>query len=144
MNRFRIVTFAAFVVWCSALVALSALDAGQAAPAAATGGDQQTRGKALYLDKCSSCHQENLRGTSGSPPLAGDMFWMNWETYTANNLFEQIRTTMPEDNPGGLERQAYVDIVAYILRVNEVPFAGDLPTDADSLKKIIIKMKDAK
>jgi len=25
-----------------------------------------------------------------------------------------------------------------------VPVTGDLPTDADSLKKIIVKMKDAK
>jgi mono/diheme cytochrome c family protein len=141
MNRFRIVALAAFVGWCSALVALSALDAGQAAPGAA-GGDQQTRGKALYLDKCSSCHQEDLKGTSESPPLTGDMFWMNWETYTANNLLEQVRTTMPEDNPGSLMRQEYVDIVAYILRFNEVPLTGDLPADADSLKKVIVKMKD--
>jgi cytochrome c len=142
MNGFRTVALAAFVGWCSALVVLSAQGAGGAAPAAAPAGDQQTRGKALYLDKCSTCHQESLKGTSESPPLTGDMFWMNWETYTANNLLEQIRTTMPEDDPGSLARQAYVDIVAYILRVNEVPLTGDLPTDADSLKKIIVKMKD--
>jgi hypothetical protein len=49
---------------------------------------------------------------------------------------------MPDDNPGSLERQQYVDVVAYILRFNEVPLTGDLPSDADSLKKIVIKMKD--
>ena len=140
MNGFRIIALAAFVGWCSALIGLSA----QGAPGGAPAGDQQARGKALYMDKCSECHQENLKGTAESPPLTGDMFWMNWETYTANNLFEQVRTTMPDDNPGGLERQQYVDVVAYILRFNEVPLTGDLPGDADSLKKIIIKMKDAK
>ena len=142
MNGFRNVAFAAFLGWCSALLVLSAQ--GAPAPAAAPGGDQQARGKALYLDKCSECHQETLKGNNESPPLTGDPFWMNWETYTANNLLEQVRTTMPEDNPGSLERQAYVDIVAYILRFNEVPVTGDLPTDADSLKKIIVTKKDAK
>ena len=144
MNGFRNVTLAAFASWCSALVILSAQGApGGAPPAAATGGDQQARGKAIYVDKCSECHQETLKGTNDSPPLTGDMFWSNWETYTANNLLEQVRTTMPEDNPGSLERQAYVDVVAYILRFNEVPLTGDLPSDADSLKKIIVKKKDA-
>ena len=140
MNGFRNIALAAFVGWCSALIVLSA----QGAPAgAAPGGDQQTRGKAVFVEKCSECHKENLKGTNDSPPLTGDMFWMNWETYSANNLFEQVRTTMPDDNPGGLERQQYVDVVAYILRFNEVPLTGDLPSDADSLKKIIIKKKDA-
>jgi S-disulfanyl-L-cysteine oxidoreductase SoxD len=136
MNRFRFVALAAFVVWCSTLVALSAQDG---AAAAAGGGDQQARGKALYNDKCASCHMENLKGSTETPPLTGDMFWMNWETYSANNLVEQVRTTMPEDNPGALMRQEYVDIIAYVLKTNEVAFTGDLPMDADALKKITIK-----
>src|SRR5258707_9543042 len=118
MNRFRFLALAAFVVWCSAIVGLSAAQGGGAA---AAGGDQQARGKALYNDKCASCHQESLKGSTETPPLTGDMFWGNWETYTANNLVEQVRSTMPEDNPGSLMRQEYVDIVAYILKVNQVP-----------------------
>jgi mono/diheme cytochrome c family protein len=124
----------AALVWCSALVGLSAQGG-----AAAGGGDQQARGKALYNDKCASCHMENLRGSTETPPLTGDMFWGNWETYSANNLLEQVRSTMPEDNPGALMRQEYVDIVAYILKFNQVAFDGDLPMDADALKKITIK-----
>lgn len=134
MNRFRLLALAALVTWCSALAVLSAQ--GGAAPA---GGDQQARGKALYVDKCASCHQENLKGTTETPPLAGDAFWQNWETYSANNLVEQVRSTMPEDNPGSLMRQEYVDIVAYILKTNEVAFTGDLSMDAEALKKVIIK-----
>jgi len=139
MNRFRFLAFAAFVVWCSALVGLSAQAGGGGA---AAGGDQQGRGKSLYNDKCASCHMENLKGSTETPPLTGDMFWQNWETYSANNLVEQIRTTMPEDNPGSLTREQYVDVVAYILKTNEVPFDGDLPGDADALKKITIKKKE--
>ena len=135
MNRFRMLAFGAALVWCSALVGLSAQGGG----AAAGGGDQQARGKALYNDKCASCHQESLKGSTETPPLTGDMFWMNWDTYSANNLVEQIRSTMPEDNPGSLMRQEYVDIVGYILKFNQVAFDGDLPMDADALKKITIK-----
>jgi len=131
MNRFRFLALASFVVWCSALIGLSAQGGGAGA---AGGGDQQTRGKALYM--------ENLKGSTETPPLTGDMFWQNWETYSANNFVEQIRTTMPEDNPGSLMREQYIDIVAYILKTNEVPFAGDLPGDADALKKITIKKKE--
>ena len=133
MNRFRLLAVGAAVVWCSALVGLSAQGG------AAAGGDQQTRGKALYNDKCASCHQESLKGTTETPPLTGDTFWMNWETYTANNLVEQVRSTMPEDNPGSMTRQEYVDVVAYILKTNQVAYDGDLPMDADSLKKVTIK-----
>ena len=115
----------------------------QGAAASPGAGDQQTRGKALYTDKCSKCHQENLRGSADYPPLAGDAFWMNWETYTANNLLEQSRTTMPGDDPGSLPRETYVDIVAYILKTNGVTLTADLPTDADGLKKVILK-KDGK
>ncbi|PYR66670.1 MAG: hypothetical protein DMF88_15485 [Acidobacteria bacterium] len=139
MNRFRFLALASFVVWCSALIGLSAQGGGAGA---AGGGDQQTRGKALYNDKCASCHMENLKGSTETPPLTGDMFWQNWETYSANNFVEQIRTTMPEDNPGSLMREQYIDIVAYILKTNEVPIAGDLPGDADALKKITIKKKE--
>ena len=134
MNRFRFLALAALVAWGSAFAGLSA-QGGAAAPA----GDQQARGKAVYLDKCASCHQESLKGSTETPPLTGDMFWGNWETYNANNLVEQIRSTMPEDNPGSLTRQQYVDIVAYILKFNAVAFTGDLSMDAEELKKITIK-----
>jgi len=136
MNRFRMLAVAGALVWCWALVGSSVSAQGGAA---AAGGDQQARGKALYNDKCASCHQESLKGSTETPPLTGDMFWGNWETYSANNLVEQVRSTMPEDNPGSLMRQEYVDIVAYILKFNQVPFDGDLPMDADALKKVTIK-----
>ena len=139
MSGFRNLALSAFVGWCSALALLSAQGSGGAA--APAGADQQTRGKASYLDKCSSCHQENLRGSAETPPLTGDMFWTNWETYSANNLFQQVKATMPEDNPGGLKAEEYADIVAYILKFNEVPMTGDLASDADSLKKVTITKK---
>ena len=50
MNRFRFLALAAFIGWCSAFVALGAQGGG----AGSARGDQQARGKALYIDKCAS------------------------------------------------------------------------------------------
>src|SRR5579872_1189927 len=138
MTRFSVLAFAALVTWGSAL-AIPPAQAILLAQGAAPAGDQQARGKSLYVDKCASCHMENLQGTDETPALTGDMFWMNWDTYNANNLVEQVRATMPEDNPGGLERQQYIDIVAFILKTNKVQWDGDLPSDMDALKKIVLK-----
>jgi len=136
MTRFTVLGLSAFIIVAAATAIPSAQGAGGAA------GDQQARGKALYVDKCSACHMENLQGSAETPPLTGDMFWQNWETYNANNLVEQVRATMPEDNPGGLERQQYVDIIAYVLRTNKIQWTGDLPSDMDALKKIVIKKSE--
>src|SRR6188768_3168978 len=93
----------------TALLAATVHGAQGTAPApSADGGAQQMRGKALYTDKCSHCHQDSLKGTGEYPPLIGDTFWLNWETYSANNLVEQIRTTMPADDAGSLPRANYV------------------------------------
>src|SRR5262252_999907 len=136
MTRFTVLGLSALIIWAAATAIPSAQDGGGAA------GDQQARGKALYVDKCSACHMENLQGSAETPPLTGDMFWQNWETYSANNLVEQVRATMPEDNPGGLERQQYVDIIAFVLRTNKIQWTGDLPSDMDALKKIVIKKSE--
>ena len=126
------------IAW-TALVVTTAQGAQGAAPTSGAGGDQQTRGKALFVDKCSKCHQESLKGTGEYPPLVGDSFFLNWDGYNANNLVEQIRTTMPADDAGSLPRENYVDITAYILKMNGVTLTADLPTDADGLKKVILK-----
>ena len=135
MGRLRASMGLLAIGWCASVAMLSA----QTATRDGGASSQQTKGKALYTDRCVKCHQENLMGNNDSPPLTGDQFWNNWETYNANNLLEQIRTTMPDDDPGGLERQQYVDILAYILKFNNVPMTGDLPLEADALKKVIIK-----
>ena len=42
----------------------------------------------------------------------------HWENAAVGDLFEKIRTTMPQTNPGSLDTQTYLDIVAYLLRAN--------------------------
>jgi hypothetical protein len=61
------------------------------------------------------------------------------------DLFELLRTTMPDDNPGGLSAQQYKDIVAYILKTNGIPAGTDsLPGDPEALRLIKIDAKPVK
>ncbi len=95
-----------------------------AAPTAAiftTG--QSERGRLAFDDVCSACHTTNeFRGRS---------FQSNWGRRTVYSFFRTVRSTMPDDNPGGLEEARYLDIVAYILSINgHVAGAAELTADS--------------
>jgi len=85
---------------------------------------QGDRGHPLYNQYCASCHGDTLGGGEEAPPLVGGDFLANWNGLTLGDLFERIRTTMPSDNPGSLNREVLANILSYILRVNNFP-AGE-------------------
>ena len=92
---------------------------------------QVERGEGVYKTVCQSCHAKT--------EYTGDKFKVAWVSKTAFDIFNQVRTEMPEDNPGSLERQEYVDVIAYIFSLNAYPTGpNDLPSDDDGLKKIKI------
>src|SRR5918993_2813765 len=92
---------------------------------------QAERGEGVYRTSCQSCHAKS--------EYTGDKFKVAWVSKSAFDVFDQIRTTMPEDNPGSLERQQYIDVLAYIFSLNAYPAgANELPGDDDGLKKIKI------
>jgi mono/diheme cytochrome c family protein len=97
---------------------------------------QAARGESTYRANCTSCHTTSA--------YVGDAFVRAWDGRTAFDLFELIRTTMPNDNPGRLSRQEYADIVAYLFKLNRLP-PGDrpLPTDDEGLKQVRIETKSA-
>jgi mono/diheme cytochrome c family protein len=98
---------------------------------------QSTRGKALYADTCASCHQADLSGGDIAPPLAGAMFNANWTGLTLADLFERVRVSMPQDNPGKLSRQQVADVLALMLDVGRFPAGGtELPSEQEALTQI--------
>jgi S-disulfanyl-L-cysteine oxidoreductase SoxD len=133
---YRPVAFA--VLWLTLVAATASAQNAPAASAPASHGAyteaQATRGEATYRANCSSCHTTSAH--------TGDTFFRAWETRTAFDLFELIRTTMPNDNPGRLSRQEYADIVAYMFKLNRFP-PGErpLPTDDEGLKQVRIEAK---
>jgi len=99
--------------------------------------EQAKRGEPLYAQNCASCHGQSLEGMDMAPGLNGGAFLSNWTGLTVGDLFERIRLTMPQDDPGKLSRQQDADIVAYILLINKFP-AGktELPRETEVLKQI--------
>lgn len=89
---------------------------------------QAARGEAAYAQNCGFCHGANLAGTGEAKPLAGPEFLSSWNGLTMGDLFERTRTTMPLERPGTLGREAYADILAYVLKSNGFP-AGEVELD---------------
>ena len=90
--------------------------------------EQASRGEKIYGENCAQCHGEALSGVESAPPLTGDQFNNNWEGLALSDLFDRIRTTMPQTAPGTLSRAQNADLVAHILKVGGFP-AGDKPLD---------------
>ena len=90
---------------------------------------QADRGQRVFSTVCSACHGRN--------EFSGPIFAVTWMADPIGHLFEHIRTSMPQDQPGSLSNEEYAAVLAYFLRVNGRE-AGDveLPADADLLSMI--------
>ena len=95
---------------------------------------QAERGHTLYMQNCGRCHGADLSGTYETPPLVG-RFMPYWSSSTLDALFDYIGTAMPLDHPGALNPDANADIVAFILKSNDLP-SGAKELKAGSLKTI--------
>ena len=99
--------------------------------------DQAKRGAAIYDKECSSCHGATMEGLDMAPPLSGAAFIANWNGLTVGDLFERIRLSMPQDDPGRLSRQQNADVLAYILSVNKFPAGkSELARETEPLKQV--------
>ena len=98
---------------------------------------QATRGEALYAEHCAACHAPDLSGGETAPALAGGDFSSTWNDLTLGDLFERLRISMPQGNPGGVSRAQKADILAFILSKGNYPAgAGELPSQTDALRTI--------
>lgn len=94
---------------------------------------QATRGEETYMAVCVSCHPA---GTYKAPG-----FRATWKGRPLSDLFDQVREKMPKNDPASLSQQEYIQVVAYLLKINGVPAGeSDLPADTEALKKIRIEM----
>ena len=95
---------------------------------------QAARGDTAYQRFCLSCH---------TPASYSDQqFRMNWFGRSVYDLFKILKTTMPEDNIGGLSDDEYTRVIAYILKLNGFPAGAD-SLKADSLEQKRIRIGSA-
>ena len=95
---------------------------------------QAERGHALYMQSCSMCHGADLSGSFETPPLVG-RFMPYWSGSTLDVLFDYVSTAMPMHNPGALSAGANTDIVAFILKSNNIP-SGPKELSTGNLKAV--------
>jgi mono/diheme cytochrome c family protein len=85
---------------------------------------QADRGRAVYENHCSECHDADLSGGEG-PALIGSTFMVKWEMQSVERLFHKIRDTMPEAGSSAVTDAEKLDVVAFILQQNGYP-AGNV------------------
>jgi cytochrome c len=97
---------------------------------------QATRGEALYQAQCSACHGEQLRGND-APGLTGPEFFSNWDGRTVKDLFDKIKTSMPQGSEGSLTGNQTADVIAFVLSRAGFPAGGsELPESSNTLADV--------
>ena len=72
-----------------------------------------------------------------APLLNDHVFQATWKDLSVGDLFERIRNTMPQNEPGTLSPAQTAELVAYILSANQLPAGGAaLGEDMDALRRI--------
>lgn len=124
-------TLAVVMLLAAPAGAQSGPDSTGGAPVATYTATQARRGQDTYQRNCIACHT--------AAAYTGVAFRRAWAGRSPFEIWELIRTTMPQDNPGRLKPGEYADIVAYMLRLNGYP-AGteELPAEAEKLQPLII------
>jgi S-disulfanyl-L-cysteine oxidoreductase SoxD len=109
--------------------------------------EQAARGKTAYDANCSGCHGpylEGFRTTGSAKALAREPFLDRWDGGTVDELYQFIRDNMPKSTAAirsdSVPDSAKVDIVAYILQVNEFP-AGSSPLSPSNMAGVLIQSK---
>ena len=98
--------------------------------------DQASRGQDVYAGSCRGCH------TPASH--TGDTFAKYWLHKSVADLFTYTGTYMPKNDPGSLDLHDVADVVAYLLKMNQMP-AGptELLPDTTALRQIRIEAKSS-
>ncbi|HUL82025.1 MAG TPA: cytochrome c, partial [Gammaproteobacteria bacterium] len=101
--------------------------------------EQAARGKTTYDQVCVACHGPNLNDGALGPPLKGPPFIQKYGGKTLDLLWLVASSTMPTPAPGSLDRPTYADLLAYILKSNDI-VSGDteLPPNPTLLAKMLL------
>lgn len=98
--------------------------------------EQAERGKDVFASLCTGCHTVATQ--------SGATFAKKWNGVRLSELYVVLAEQMPKDDPGALTLKERIDVIAYLLKLNELPAGKDaLSADPELLKKIVIDLKGA-
>lgn len=94
--------------------------------------EQAARGRSAFRATCADCHY--------SSEFRDAQFKFKWGKRTVADLYENIVENMPEDAPGSLPAQEYLDVVSYILQMNGFsPGARELTGDEAAMQAVTLE-----
>lgn len=102
--------------------------------AAATAQQVAAAGQAVYQQQCQACHGDSGQGVVG-PALIGPRASPAKYGPTAADWSGYIRTNMPQNAPGSLTQQQYLEVTAYLLLQNGLVQPSQ-PLDEQALQQI--------
>lgn len=93
-----------------------------------TAGQLATAGQGVFSQKCASCHGDQGQGLIG-PALIGSSAALT-PYATGRGLYDFVSTNMPQNAPGSLSPDEYLQVVSFILVRNafvdpQVPLSQD-------------------
>ena len=97
--------------------------------------EQADRGERVAFEVCFACH--------GQRDWVTPVTLRVWSGRSIRDFYENLRNTMPYDSPASLSREAYADVLSYILELNDVPAGSTpLPSDAAGLGEIQVTLRE--
>ena len=93
---------------------------------------QAEEGAKVWTATCAGCHE--------TKDVTSADFRTKWVGRPLFELYEQIRTTMPDDGPGTLTPEQYLHSVVHILKLNGLP-AGETALVSDSATMSALKFE---
>jgi len=97
--------------------------------------EQAERGEQIFNDVCWECHDTFEFVESG--------YLYSWDGEPLFELYDYVRTMMPDDNPGSLRDREYAAVFAYLFRLNGLP-AGEMRLEGEDglLRRIVIRLPE--
>ena len=92
----------------------------------------------LVTSRASDSHGGDKRpdlSSGRARSLRDDAFLRDWGAGHLDHLYDRMKTLMPQNAPASLKDEEYLNVLAYILQVNEFP-AGSKALTADELGQI--------
>ncbi|MBI4789012.1 MAG: cytochrome c [Chloroflexi bacterium] len=131
----RALVFAVLILVISAC-ATNPVPAPAPTVAGPTAGQLGDAGKAVFANRCASCHGQNGQGVTAPANIGPNANLQKFST--AKGLYDYVSVSMPQDAPGGLSPQEYLQLVSYLLVENKF-VKLDAPLDQGRLDGIALK-----
>lgn len=95
--------------------------------------EQVAAGEKTYGERCASCHGGKGEGKAKAPALIGPKALDDY--HNGKEAFTYIKDMMPPTAPGSLTDDEYWNVVAFLIKKNDLPITAPLSgTTAETVK----------